>query len=416
MIAALDRHGTRAAVIAVALLPLLLIFARPVAHGVIAAVALGFVLRCTLARDFSSAWQGWFLAALGYWAWLVVSTLAAGAETERIMAALAWIRLPLAVLALGSWVLADAEARRWLLHGTGLAVLVVAVEVWLQLLFGRGITGAKRWLGAELTGPFDRPRAGPYLVMAMWAPLFAAAGPWLARPDLMRRIAAWALFALALATLVFIGQRIAFVYGVFGLMIAALLLPTMRRPVIAALLAGGLVLAAASVVAPAAFNRLVVQFSQQLLTFPESHYGQILARALEMARRHPVLGLGESSFEANCRDPAFHVGWAPGSDGGGAGICTTHAHNHYLQALVDAGWPGLLMFTAMIALLLLVLGRGLLRRPEPLGVALFIATFLPMWPVASSANFASLPWAGLWMLAAGWGLAEARAAGSRPRG
>lgn len=410
---ALDRHGTRAAVIAVALLPLILIAARPVAHGVIAAIAIGFLVRCVLLRDFSPTRQAWFLAALGYWAWLVLATVLAGASTEHVLAALAWIRLPLAILALGTWVLAAPAARRWLMQGTGLALLFVVMEVWLQLLFGRGITGPKRWHGAELTGPFDRPRAGSFTVMSMWAPLFATAADWLARPESWRRMAAWALVAFALVTLVFIGQRIALVYGVFGLMLGALVLPAMRRPAMAAVAAGALALAAASIVAPGAFHRLVVQFSRQLLTFPETHYGQILARALEMARQNPLFGLGESSFAVNCRNVAYHVGWTPGSDGGGAAMCTTHAHNHYLQALTDAGIPGMVLFTAMIGLLLATQARGLLRAPTPLRVGLFIATLLPMWPIASSGNFASLPNAGLWMLMAGWGLAEQRAAEQR---
>lgn len=410
MIATLDRHGSRVALAAVVLLPILLIVARPVAQAVIAAIAAGFVLRCVLLWDFSPGRQLWFRVAMAYWAWQVLTTLLAGAETTQLLDALAWARLPVAILALGSWVLAEERARRWLLYGTGAAMVWIAVEVWLQLLVGRGLSGPKRWPGTELTGPFDRPRAGPFLAMGMWAPLLAAAGAWASRPGLAWQAAAWALIGFAFATLVFIGQRIPLVLGVVGMLLAAAMLPALRRPAFVALATAAAALAAASVVAPATFHRLVVQFSRQLIGFPESHYGQILARALEMARQHPLFGLGESGFGARCRDAAYHVGWTAGSDGGGAGICTTHAHNHYLQALTDAGYPGLILFTAMIVLLLAALARGLLRRPTPLRVALFVATFLPMWPIASSANFVSLPGAGLWLLAAGWGLAEARAA------
>ena len=67
----------RAAVIATALLPLLLIHARGVAEGVFAVLALGFVLRCALQRDWSAFRQAWVLAALAYWAWLVFVTVLA---------------------------------------------------------------------------------------------------------------------------------------------------------------------------------------------------------------------------------------------------------------------------------------------------------------------------------------------------
>jgi O-antigen ligase len=349
------------------------------------------------------------VAALGFWAWLVLATLLVGAGADRLLKALAWGRIPIFLLALATWILAEPQARRWLMAGFAAAIGWVVVEVWLQLLVGRGLRGFRRWPTGELPGPFVRPRAGPFLAFGMWPPLLALAGPWLARPERAWRAAAWLILALALATLVFVGQRIPLVFGVFGLLIAAALLPALRLPALAALGAGAGALAISSVVAPAAFHRLVVQFSSQLAGFPDSHYGQILARALEMARQHPWLGLGESAFEAHCRDAAFHVGWVAGSDGGGAAICVTHAHNHYLQALTDAGWPGLLLFAAMALLLVLRLARGLLGSPRPLGVALFIGALLPLWPIASSYSFGTLPNLGLWLLMAGWGLAESTA-------
>jgi O-antigen ligase len=416
VIPALERHGTRAAVIATALLPLLLIHVRGVAEGVFAALAFGFVLRCALRRDWTAFRQAWVMAAMAYWAWLVFATLLAAPDLQRVASALTWGRLPLAVLALSAWVLAEERARRWLFYGTGIALLWVVLEVWLQLLVGRGLRGFRRWPAGELPGPFTRPRAGPFLVMGMWALLIGTAGGWLASAEVRRRAAGWALLAFALATMVFVGQRIPLVFSVFGLLIAAALLPTLRLPAVAAIITGAAALGLSSVVAPDAFHRLVIQFSSQLARFPESHYGQILARGLEMARQHPLIGLGEAGFQVNCHNPAYHVGWEAGSDGGGAGMCVTHAHNHYLQALTDSGFPGMLIFAVIAVLLLLAAGRGLLRDPKPLRVGLFVATFLPLWPVASSYSFTSLPMAGVWMVMAGWALAEARAAAPPGRG
>jgi hypothetical protein len=63
----------------------------------------------------------------------------------------------------------------------------------------------------------------------------------------------------------------------------------------------------------------------------------------------------------------------------------------------------------MALLLVLRLARGLLGSPRPLGVALFIGALLPLWPIASSYSFGTLPNLGLWLLMAGWGLAESTA-------
>ena len=408
MIASIDRLGSRAALVATVLLPLVLIHARSVAEGLFAALAVSFVLRCALMRDWSAFRQAWVAAAMGYWAWLVVSTLVAGAEAERLTLALAWGRVPLAVLAISCWVLADQQARRWLLYGTGIAVLWVALEVWLQLIFGRGIRGFRRWPAGELPGPFARPRAGPFMAISMWAPLLHATGLMLARSVGMRLLG-WALAAAALMTMVFIGQRMPLVLTLFGFGIAALLMRGLLLPALMGVAAGALALATSAVLAPNAFHRLAVQFPNQLMAFGDSHYGQILARALEMIRQNPLFGLGARGFREGCLDPTYYVGWTPGSDGGGAGICVTHAHNAYLEAATDAGLPGLVFFAAMALLILLAAFSGLRRGGAPLRIGLFISTLVPLWPISSTSGFTSMPNGGMWMLLAGWALAEARA-------
>ncbi|MGK7866249.1 O-antigen ligase family protein [Falsiroseomonas sp. E2-1-a20] len=409
----LESVGNRVALVATLALPLLLIHARGVAEGVLAALAGAFLLRCALRRDFAPFRAPWFLAALGFWGWLLLCTLLNGAAWAQMQAALGWVRIPLSILAFSAWVLADAEARRWLLRAVGLAVAWIVLEVWLQLLAGRGILGHRRWPAGELPGPFTRPRAGPFLVISLWPPVLEAAGR-LLRGSLPARLAAWALVALTLATLVFIGQRLPLVFGLFGFGIAALLMRGLLGPALLAAAIGAGALAASAVVAPDAFNRLAVQFPRQVANFPDSHYGQILARGLEMARQNPAFGLGANGFRLNCADPAYHAGWAAGSDGGGAGMCVIHAHNPYLEALTSAGWPGLLLFAGFALLLLAAVFRGLRRGGAPLRIGLFIATLIPLWPLSSGSTLGALPNGGMWVLLAGWGLALARAEKATP--
>jgi O-antigen ligase len=409
----LEAVGNRVALVATLALPLLLIHARGVAEGVLAALAAGFLLRCALRRDAAPFRAPWFLAALGFWGWLVLCTLLNGAAWAQMQAALGWVRIPLAILAFSAWVLADAEARRWLLRAVALAVAWIVLEVWLQLLAGRGILGHRRWPAGELPGPFTRPRAGPFLVISLWPPVLEAAGR-LLRGSLAARLAAWALVAMTLATLVFIGQRLPLVFGLFGFGIAALLMRGLLGPALLAAAIGAGALAASAVVAPDAFHRLAVQFPRQVANFPDSHYGQILARGLEMARQNPVLGLGANGFRLNCADPSYHAGWAAGSDGGGAGMCVIHAHNPYLESLTSAGWPGLLLFAGFALLLLAAVFQGLRRGGAPLRIGLFIATLIPLWPLSSGSTLGALPNGGMWVLLAGWGLALARAEKATP--
>ncbi len=397
-------RATQALEWVVLLLPLLLIHARGVAEGVFGLLALGIVLRCAWQRDFSPFRQPWVLAGLGYWFWLVLCTVLVGAGREQLLAALAWGRMPLAILALSHWVLVPAVMQRRLLWSGGIAVCWVVLEVWLQLLFGRGITGQRRWPAGELPGPFTRPRAGPFLAMAAWPPLVAALGWLLANK---RQLLAYALLAFALVTQVIIGQRFPIVLAVFAAVITAALLPGLALGLGLAAGAGALAVAAASFVAPMAFWRMTVLFPQQVLHFGDSHYGKLWARGLEMLQQHPVTGLGARAFGEACTNPAYFVGWGGQGDGGGAAICVTHAHNPYLEAATDAGIPGLLLFALMSLLVVLAAARGLRRGAEPARIGLFIATLLPVWPIASANGFTALPIAGVWMLSAGLALAMA---------
>ncbi len=90
-------------------------------------------------------------------------------------------------------------------------------------------------------------------------------------------------------------------------------------------------------------------------------------------------------------------------------MCVQHPHNHYMQALVESGWPGLVLFSALVLAWLQALGRGLWRAPTPLRVGLFVAALLHEWPIASTSAFSSMPLSGWFFVLLGLGLAETRA-------
>jgi O-antigen ligase len=155
---------------------------------------------------------------------------------------------------------------------------------------------------------------------------------------------------------------------------------------------------------------LVEKFSSQLEHFAVSPYGQLYARAWEVGRQNPVTGMGFDGFNTGCRLPEYFRPTFDGSqpDGGGAKICWVHPHNHYLQALDDGGFIGLVLFSAMGIAWLVQLGRGLGRDPDPLRVGLFAIVCAQVWPIQSTSAFTSMPLGGWFFLMLGWAMAEAR--------
>ncbi|MGE0419087.1 MAG: O-antigen ligase family protein, partial [Acetobacteraceae bacterium] len=163
-------------------------------------------------------------------------------------------------------------------------------------------------------------------------------------------------------------------------------------------------------VAPNAYHRLVVKFSNQMEHFASSHYGLLYTRALQVGLHHPITGLGFDGFGTGCPQPQNFVPSLDGvkPDGGGASICWVHPHNFYAQALSDGGFVGLALFAVLAGFWLTPLARGLWREPDPLRVGLFATLAVQLWPIQSTSGFNSMPLAGWFFLLVGWGMAEAR--------
>jgi O-antigen ligase len=155
----------------------------------------------------------------------------------------------------------------------------------------------------------------------------------------------------------------------------------------------------------------VLQFSSQLENFGSSHYGFIYERSTVIALQHPWTGRGYDGFRTGC--PLSRYGEVALEEAStqfaARDVCAPHPHNFYLQAVTDAGFPGLLLFCALALTWMVSLAKGLGRDPEPLRVGLFASILIQLWPIASTSSFFSMPMGGWFFLLLGWGLAEARA-------
>ncbi len=394
-----------------------MLHAYAVAEALIALIGLGWLARCALLGDWAWLRQGWAPVAALWWVWLVICSMPGIGQggTGSLVQALAVVRYLLLAVALERQVLAQPRVRRWLWMVLAASAAWIGLSALLQFATGRNLAGYPRWGDGELTGPFLKPRAAAPLARMLPPVLLVPVGALLAgRPDLRRMAAAAALTAFAVAVMVLIGQRMPVLLTVLGLLVAAVLLPRLRLPVLAALVAGGVLVAASAVVSPPTFYRLVTKFSDQMENFPASPYGLLAARAVAIAQDHPWTGRGFDGFRSGCADPRYFRGWGyssnPADTGGGLAGCNIHPHNLYLQAVTDAGVPGLALYGAMVLAWLAALGRGLWRAPTPLRVGLFAAFVVAHWPLASTSSAFAVETGGLAFLLLGFGLAEARAA------
>ncbi len=428
----------RLALVATLACPILLLHGRGAAEALIGLVAASFLLASAGLGDWSWLRRRWVRIALAWWLWLVVcsSPLVGGlgeGGSASLLQALVQVRLLLFTAALEHRVLRAAWARRVLAWLIALAATYIALQCVLQIVFGRNLFGVPRYSDGALTGPYDHPRAGPPFSRLLFPTLLPAVA-WLRARG--RRLAAAALALAAVALMVEIGQRMPLLLTGLGLLVTALMLPRLRLLVLSLFAAAALLVPATRLAAPGAYHHLVIRFSEQMAHFETSDYGLLATRALRIAAANPWTGRGYDGFRTGCPDPRYfgrldlsNLGAPPPAasatdppvsldrQGGGAYICLQHPHNHYLQAVTDAGLPGLALFCLMVLAWLAALGRGLWRRSRrdrltphgALRVGLFVAALLQEWPIASTSSFSSMPLSGWFFLLLGLGLATAQA-------
>ena len=398
------------------LTPILLMHGHAIADGLIGVVDLCFLARCTASRDWRWLRDGWAPVALLWWIWLLICSLPfpalhlGEAGTGPLIQALLVLRFLIFTAALEYFVLRPPAARRWMWGVLAACAAWIAGSSLIQFLFGRNLFGFPPGGDGELTGPFGMPRAAPPLSRILLPVLLPIAAGLLSRPRAAARFNAYALLLGGMGVMVLIGQRMPLLLTVLGFLVAGLLLRQFRVAIVVSLLAGAALVGASAVVSPPTYFRLVEKFSHQMEHFAASPYGQLYARATEIGRQNPITGRGYDTFRNFCADPRYFRATFDGSqaDGGGAAICAQHPHNFYLQAFVEAGVPGLILFCILAFVWLRPLAAGLWRDPDPLRVGLFAAILIQLWPLASTSAFTSMPMGGWFFLLLGFAMAETR--------
>ncbi|MCP1249613.1 O-antigen ligase family protein [Gluconobacter oxydans] len=414
----LDRLGA----LATLLLPLFLVHWRGIAEGCLDGLAVGFLLRTALTRDWSWCRQGFVWPTLVWWGWLVLCSLprqmpVPAEATASLTQALLAIRFPLAAFALAFWTLQESWTRTWCRRLVIACVLYLGGQMLLQAVTGHNLFGNPRFGDGTLTGPYDKPRvSAPFALLGLPAALFVGAllGERVRR-SWQKALVTGVTLLPVLGLLVLAGQRMSLATFLLGTGVCALVLPSLRRSSLALLVASPALIGLLAFVSPEAFGHLVTKTQTQLLHFASSPYGQIYNRAAVMIEAHPALGLGDDAFRHYCRSEEF---LRPGPshlqpDGAGVSICVQHTHNHVLEAATNSGLPGAALFVAMIGSWWLALGRTARRQvglsAEEIGwrVGLFGAAFLHEWPLSSQSAFLNMPLGGIAFLLLGAGLAEA---------
>lgn len=364
-------------------------------EAVMTLVSALFVLQSWRNRDFSWARQGWFAALLALWAYELVRTVVGQPTATGVLFALQWIHFPLYAAALALWILPDEKSRNRLLLATGAALTFYALDCLLQYFSGKDLIGRPAWEN-RLTSISPKPGVGIQIAWLMAAPIL---GFW------QKGNAAFAIFLGVVCSLAVLlsGDRMGLliVLGVVALL--ALVAPRLRKPLAIALAAMAALLGGVLYFSPKMYHREVETTAHVIADLDSSHYGVIFGSALEIARDHPIFGVGMHNYQAACMEAQY------GPEKVGPDQlprCAGHPHNFYLQWLAEGGLVGFSLFVAFAALTLRELVRWRRENRDNLifyGLAASLA--LRFWPLTSGTSFFSSWSAAPLFLVLGWSLA-----------
>ncbi|HVE21358.1 MAG TPA: O-antigen ligase family protein [Acidocella sp.] len=386
------------ALVAAFLVPFGLLHAFPLAEIGIFIVDVLFLATMARRRELGWARQPWFVLGLAWWAWLLLCStpftpFGSAGWVMGFVQALVILRLLVFAVALQTWLLVTPRAQKAAWLALVLSCLWVGVESWQQFLTGSNIFGDHRWADGSLTGPFWKPRAGALYMHLLFPAMLPVVVALLSRAGTLWRSAGALLALIGVVTSVLIGQRMGVALTGLGVVVTALFIRQLRFIAVAIVAVAAIVIVATPVISPPTYAKLVHETSRNLSHFSQSPYGELYTRATVMGLQSPWHGWGYNGFRELCPAPRFDAGLpalgiAPTQRALGA--CNLHPHNYYVQAFVDAGVPGLILFVLMALSWMVVLGRNLFRAPEPLRVGLFVSALTFTWPLGSTDEFPAL--------------------------
>tara|TARA_R110001583_G_scaffold96819_3_gene241448 strand:+ start:160913 stop:162214 length:1302 start_codon:yes stop_codon:yes gene_type:complete len=394
----IERRLHVAALVFLCLIPTFLLFARAAADISLVLVAVLFLVRSTLRRDW--AWVRQIDIAMLLLALLMlVAVVAPFGEYpgKNFSRGLIWVRFVVFYAAVTRWVLVDKAAIRAVCYATFAALLVGALDAFYQFITGYSLLGGQGMVanGNRLTGPLDRPNIGSYLSKLAFGVMALA---FVAREQLgdKRLLTVGAGVMVPVLAVIFLsGERTASVLTLTGLVavVIGLFISGGRARVLSIFLGAvgvagiGFLLSASDRIAGrvAALGTVVSDYS-------DSVYGQLVLTGWRFFTENPLTGIGMSSFEKVCRaqQPPESLEFG----------CYPHPHNIYAEWLASSGLVGTLPWLVFVGLIIWA-GVRLIRpgHQQTVLAALYLATVnLSLFPFAATQSaFSNWPAILTWM-------------------
>jgi O-antigen ligase len=351
--------------------PFFLLIERTPSDIWLSVIALSFVLRSIVKRDWAWLKTLWVRVGFVFWICCLLSAALSPNPSYSIAEAFVWFRFPLFAMATAFWLARDKRLLYAMLLMSVCGLLVMCGILAAELI----IVGQQN---GRLTWPYGDPLPGSYVAKAglpVFTIMVALAVSVSGRLAIFSGVFALMTLVISLMT----GERVNFLIRACGGMLAGLLWrPRWGRyfwlvfvEVLAVLLLFRFV--------PAVRSRFVNGFVDQLPTDMQSPYVKAMMPALEAFLSKPFFGIGPGNFEEMCVDIVA------GQDGY---ACHPHPHNFYVQLLAETGALGFVLGSIFFgSIVWTCFSASLKNKSNVFASTAWIVPFGLFWPIASTADF-----------------------------
>jgi len=349
--------------------PFFLLIERTPADVWLSTIALVFLCRSLLNRDFSWLKYFWVRTMFLFWGVCFLSAAFSPSPLYALGESAAWLRFPLFAIATVYWLGNDKRLLTLMLFSTVFALLtmcaILASEIFIEGLKPR------------LSWPYDDLVPGNYLAKVGLPIVVFAVAIFLSCKGL-KSFMAGALTLVVLVMTLLTGERINFLLILCPCFLTIFVWEQSNRKRAVYGIALCFVLAAIVLPFPALFDRFVLAFYDQLPTKIDSPYFKAMAPAWLIFEQFPLLGIGPGNFRYLCSDLISNASNLE---------CYNHPHNFYLQILAETGIVGFLAMVLFIGSIIGSCVRAGMGQGSVLYALAWIVPFAFFWPIRSSADF-----------------------------
>ncbi len=363
--------------------PLIYLIERSPADIWLSILAIIFLGRSFVKKDWRWADQTWFKFALGLWLVGLISALFSSDPYFTFSQGFVWLRFPLYAIAVQTWLAKDRDIRIIMLISMCIGMLIMCLILSAELIF-EPLHPVEGTIKTRLTWPYGDLVPGGYLAKVS-LPLFCV------------------LIAVAVNKL----SKISFTYGLLALIPLGFLFLTGERtntflrvcsgamaaffwkPKYLALLILFFIKIISIVfiflVKPELGNRFTEKFYESLpmVSVNSGHWGTWRS-GIQQGLETPIIGVGPSGTRKTCVNlPKETPEWLPGRN-----LCANHPHNFYIQIFAETGLIGLFFGLGMIISIVVSCYRGRLSDSRcPMLATAFVVPFGIFFPIQQFGSF-----------------------------